>query len=219
LALSAAGLPPVIWSAADEPSNPDLPPDDAKNWVDAIRRADPSARLGGQFNSPSDARFLPLFNVALINTGYGIDQATIGDIRRKGLEVWVYNTARPRLTAGDWLWVTEASRYLQWHARMPTADPFDPTDGREGDFQIFWPTPKVCPSVPDVHPDLLAMAEGITDLRWLTWLDGRTDPAARALAKRLRSSIGPHFKDALTLTDQDLVKMREEIVSLARKPR
>jgi hypothetical protein len=219
VALRAAGLPPVIWNAADEPNNPDLPPDNVKKWVETIRKADPAVHLAAQLNSPADAPFLPLFNVAIVNSGFGIDRATIEGVRRQGLDVWIYNTGRPRLTAGAWLWVTSAARYLQWHARMPTADAFDPTDGRESDYQVFWPTAQVCPTVPDIHPDLLAMAEGITDLRWLTWLDGRTEPAARALANRLRTSIGSRFEEALKLSDGDLAKTREEIVSLARKAR
>ncbi|MBV8743609.1 MAG: hypothetical protein JO134_01055, partial [Xanthobacteraceae bacterium] len=99
----------------------------------------------------------------------------------------------------------------------PTADPFDPTDGREDDYEMFWPTPQVCPRVPDVHPNLLSMAEGVTDLRWLTWLDTQTKPEVRALANRLRTTIGSRFQDAQKVSDRDLAKTRDEIISLARK--
>jgi hypothetical protein len=218
LAAAAAGLPPVVWGAADEPSNLDMPREDVKGWITAIRQADPGVRLGAQFNSEQDAQYVSLFNLAIVNAGFGIDRATIARLHSEGPEVWVYNTGRPRLTAGVWLWLTEASRYLQWHARMPTADPFDPTDGREDDSEVFWPTGQVCPRVPDIHPSLLSMAEGVTDLRWLTWLDSQSRPEARALANRLRTAVGTRFQDALKVTDRDLAKTRDDIVSLARKP-
>ncbi|MBV9631623.1 MAG: hypothetical protein JO230_26240, partial [Xanthobacteraceae bacterium] len=217
LATAAAGLPPVVWGAADEPSNLDLPREDVKGWVTAIRQADPGVRLAAQFNSEQDAQYVSLFNLAIVNAGFGIDRATIARLHSEGPEVWVYNTGRPRLTAGVWLWLTEATRYLQWHARMPTADPFDPTDGREDDYEVFWPTAQVCPRVPDIHPLLLSMAEGVTDLRWLTWLDSQNKPEARALANRVRAAVGSRFQDALKVSDRDLANTRDEIVSLARK--
>ena len=67
--------------------------------------------------------------------------------------------------AGFNLWRSGAKGYLQWHARMPTADPFDPSDGREDDVQFLLPHIVPCPEIQDVDRGLFELAEGIVDLR------------------------------------------------------
>lgn len=217
--MRAAGQPPPVWSVADEPSNPDNPETGMRTWINAIRERAPSARLAGHLNNPSDRRLAGLFDVAVINAGYGVDGARIADLVRDGREVWLYNTGHHRATAGLWLWRTDARRYVQWHARMPTADPFDPTDGREGDVQMLFPDARVCAAVPTIHRDLLEMAEGVVDQRWLLWLDAQDTPSARALARRLKEELAESWGKVAALSREDLQTMRESIMQLARVTR
>jgi hypothetical protein len=124
------------------------------------------------------------------------------------LKVWVYNTEAIRWSAGFGIASLGAERYLQWHARMPAADPFDPTDGREGDVQVFYPAVEPC-DARDINADLLDMAEGIVDQRWLAWLESRAEPEARALRENLAGS-------AVSMGAFDAEEARTRIVDLAR---
>ena len=216
-ALRELGLAVPVWSVADEPSNPDHSEGDLGQWTRALRRADPKARLAAQLNSPADLKLLHLFDVAMINDGFGLDVDHVSRAAQGGREVWLYNTGRPRLTAGRWLAITGAARYVQWHARMPTADPFDPTDGREGDVQMFFPTPLACPPRPDIHHDVLRMAEGVADQRWIDWLRGRGEPEARALLARIEDAAPRRWREAVTQLDAGAAQMRASIVDLARR--
>jgi hypothetical protein len=128
---------------------------------------------------------------------------------------WLYNMPRLRLAAGFWLWRSGADGLLQWHARMPTADPFDPTDGREGDVQFLWPTPGVC-DPPDLDADALALAEGAEDLRWLAWLQASNAPEALALLARLQREIPGRWDAAASLPPNVEAGWRAEIIALAR---
>ena len=193
-ALQRAGLPTPIWSIADEPGNPDAQAGDIMAMSATLRAGAPGIKLGAQFNNPNDLKFIDAIDTVLINDGFGIDVDHVASLRRRGRDVWLYNTGKPRFTAGLWLWFTGASHYLQWHARMPTADPYDPTDGREGDVQIFWPMPEVCAAQPDIDVNLFEMAEGLVDQRWLAWLSSRKEPEARALeAKIKRTAVRLRF--------------------------
>lgn len=212
-----AGLPPPIWSVADEPSNADSRGFNLQAWVNALRAGVPGILLGAQLNTPADAKLAPTFDVAIINQGFGIDEATISGLKHSGPDVWLYNTGLPRATAGLWLWLTEASRYVQWHARMPTADPFDPLDGREGDVQMILPSAEACTKQPNIHRDLLRMADGLTDQRWLLWLSAQKGAEAEALHKSLRQKFGGRFERVSSLTAQDLDTIRGSIIDLARK--
>ncbi len=215
-ALRTLGMPAPLWSVADEPSNFDHSEGDLRGWISALRAADPKARLAAQLNSPKDAALLPFLDVAIVNEGFGIDVEDIRRASRGGREVWLYNTARPRLTAGYWLAATGAARYVQWHARMPTADPFDPTDGREGDVQMFFPTLQACPERPDIHIDVLAMAEGVVDQRWMEWLRTRREPAAVALLREIDGRLPRRWKDALA-GEARAHEIRAAIEDLARR--
>lgn len=215
--LRELGLAAPVWSVADEPSNPDHSEGDLAQWTRALRAADPKTRLAAQLNTPGDAALLHLFDVAMINDGYGIDVDQVARTARGGREVWLYNTARPRLTAGRWLATTGASRYLQWHARMPTADPFDPTDGREGDVQMFFPTPSACPARPDIHIDVLRMAEGVADQRWIEWLRTREEPQARILLRDIETGTPKRWRDAIAKLDGRADETRAAIAALARQ--
>ena len=109
-----------------------------------------------------------------------------------------YNTGRPRLTAGFYLWQVEAEGYLQWHARMPTADPYDPTDGREDDFQFLYPAVAPCDES-EISEGVIALSEGIGDLRWAMWLDAaaQNNKEARELQDELSNLVSDDGKKRL----------------------
>jgi hypothetical protein len=211
-----AKLPRPVWSIADEPSNAGHAEADAARFADMLRKGVPEIRLGGHLNAPQDEAIKHLFDVILINEGYGIDlRAVARDAAER--EVWLYNTGRPRLTAGLWLWASAARRYLQWHARMPAADPFDPLDGREADFHMILPAADPCPATPAIHRDVLAMAEGLADQRWLAWLSLQTTAEARRLEASIRQRLGVRFSTARQLDDASLQAIRSEITALVTR--
>ncbi len=215
--LASRSLPPPVWSLADEPGNADQSARGLAEQAARLRSAVGTIRLAGHLNAPGDAALALLFDVILINQGFGIDKAGMAALKRIGPEVWLYNTAQPRLTAGLWLWATGARRYLQWHARMPTADPFDPLDGREGDVQMIYPALTPCPGQPDIDRRVLDMAEGIVDGRWLAWLDAQADPQARALKTSILARLGERWTEALTLKPAQTRAIRRQIVDLAKR--
>ena len=217
--IRGAGVRPPLWSAADEPSNADRGTDDLKGWVEALRSGTPGIRLGGHLNSPSDRAFAALFDTIIINPGFGVDVNDIAEQVRAGREVWFYNTFKPRLTSGFWLWRTEAERYVQWHARMPTSDPFDPLDGREGDFSMILPDTQLCREQPDIHRDILEMAQGMIDQRWLTWLSNQTSPDARRLSAKLRTLFRGQWQLAAKADLAIVQAIRDEVIDVYMRRR
>ncbi len=213
----AAGLTPPVWGIADEPSNANARGFNLIGWVRDLRALAPGIRLAAQLNTPADAKLAPLFDTVIVNQGFGIDENTLAGLTRSVADVWLYNTGRPRATAGLWLWLTPARRYLQWHARMPAADPFDPLDGREGDVQMIFPSPEACPLQNDIHRGLLHMAEGLIDQRWLLWLAGERTPEAETLTQDIRRNYGGSFERVSGLNEEELNALRESVVALARK--
>jgi hypothetical protein len=215
--LMARGFSRMIWSVADEPSNPDIAAGDIKGWVEALRKNSAGVQLAAHLNNKNDRALVGMFNTVMVNAGYGIDIADLDDIAAKNVQPWLYNTGKPRFTAGLWLWRTAAKHYIQWHARMPTADAFDPTDGREGDVQMFYPSMDLCPAQPDMNADILAMSEGVVDQRWLVWLEKRFEPEAKALAIQIKTQLNAPFETISQLDDRAMEKIREDIINLARK--
>ncbi len=213
--LAARGFQRMIWSVADEASNPDLAAGDLKGWVEALRKNASGIQLAAHLNNKADRTLVPLFNTVMVNSGYGIDIGDIEDIKAKNVQPWLYNTGKPRFTAGLWLWRTAARHYIQWHARMPTADPFDPTDGREGDVQMFYPGMELCPAQPDMNADILSMAEGVVDQRWLQWLEKRSEPEAKALVERIKAQLNAPFETISQLDDKAMTQIRNSIINLA----
>jgi hypothetical protein len=216
-ALKRRNLPLPVFTAADEPSNPEQFTSGLQNWISALRRGAPELKIAGHLNSPGDAALARLFDIAIINEGFGLDLNVIERVANSGNTAWIYNTFEPRLTAGFWLTYSKAVRYVQWHGRMPTADPYDPLDGRELDVQVIYPSETICPAVPDIHRDLLRMAEGVVDQRWILWLEARKEPAARQLADTLRKRLGRSWSAAMRFTDKDLADLRAEIVAVAEQ--
>lgn len=215
-AFAADDRAPPVWSVADEPSNPGHSAIDLAEWLKVLRADVPRARLAAHLNAPLDIDFAHLFDVVLVNDGYGLDLARLEATRARSKDLWLYNTARPRATAGLWLWRSPASRYVQWHGRMPTADPFDPTDGREGDVQVVFPSLEPCPRQPTIHRDLLDMADGLVDQRWLLWLAQQTEDDAKALVASIRAKV-PTWGAARGLNGGDLANMRESIIEIAKR--
>lgn len=216
-ALAAQGTP-LFWSAADEVSNHGGDLETLRRRLTEIRLYAPQIRLAGHLNAERDAEIADAFDAVLVNSGYGLTEERLSDLQRRVPHVSLYNLDRPRLAAGAYLWRAELDGYLQWHARMPTADPFDPTDGREADVAWLPPVAEDCPPVPDLDRDLIRMADGITDLRWLRWLDLQASQNATAgtLRDEIRSRIPVGWNNAKHLTDNDLQAIRKSIQALAR---
>ena len=213
--VSEKGLPPLLWAVADEPSNAAHGVHLGSDFLKALREKAPTARLAAQLNTPKDMELASTYDVALVNPGFGVDQVHINRLIKQGVEPWIYNTDAPRLTAGLWLKNSPASRYVQWHARMPTANPFDPTDGREGDVMGFLPSMQVCAPQPDIHLSLLAMAQGLVDQRWLLWLDAQNDEQSQLLRSEINDLI-THGWQLVSANPEVAHAVRQEIMNLAR---
>ncbi len=216
-AIRQAGLPPAIWSIADEPGYAGTVPQ-VHALAEAIHAVDPDALLAGHLNDPRDTPLLPDLALVTTNPGFGADAADIDRLRARGIRPWLYNMPQPRLAAGAYLWRSGADGLLQWHARMPTADAFDPTDGREGDVQFLWPTPGICAPA-DLDEDLLSLVEAEEDLRWLAWLDAAaaTDPEAARLRRKVWLAVPDAWAAAAALPAEQPAAWRNTIMDLARK--
>ncbi len=213
-AIAAAGLPQPVWVVADEPSGAGMA-DRVRAMAVALREAGSEARLAGHLNNPADTALLPLLHLATVNQGYGADANDIARLRAAGVRAFLYNMPRLRMAAGFYLWRSGAEGLLQWHARMPTADAFDPTDGREGDVQFLWPTPSVC-AAPDLDADLLEIMAGQEDLRWLAWLETAPGEEAAALRRRLRREVPTTWREAMALPQGATAAWQDAIIALAR---
>ena len=218
--LSALGVP-LFWSAADEVSNHGADLDAFRQELEALRQQAPRILLAGHLNARRDSEIAPSFDAVFVNSGYGLTTERLAELRRSVRHVSLYNLGHPRLAAGAYLWRVDLDGYVQWHARMPTADPFDPTDGREADVALLPPTAGACPAVPDVDRDLIAMAEGITDLRWLRWLDVQAsqNATAEALRDAIRRQVTGDWSHDKNLDYQGLQAIREQIIGLAHQLR
>lgn len=212
------GLGEPLWSAADEPSNAEQHGGvSVKEWVAALRKHAPLAKLAAQLNSKSDAATVPMFDVSIINSGFGLDKHIIDGLAAQGRRVWLYNSENLRVSAGLWLWQTRAERYVQWHARSPHADPFDPTDGRESDYQMFYPTLEPCPRLPAVHRDLLRLANGAVDQRWLSWLEQQKGREADQIKTEIARRVRGNWVEARKLSTAALDGIRALITDYARR--
>ncbi|MGB0942322.1 MAG: hypothetical protein ACPGUE_07975 [Marinomonas sp.] len=210
-------------SIADEPSNASskgFALNQMASLVDNSHQQNqqaPALLKAAHLNNPKDRRWLGELDIALINHGYGINRQSIQNIRNQDAQVWLYNMPNRRLAAGFFLWKYKLGGYLQWHARMPTADPFDPTDGREDDQQLLPVMAQLCAKVADLHPDLIEIAEGITDHKWLNWLDlmSKSSTPAFKLRQQLLQKIPNSWQRAENLSSQQLQTWRNEIEELA----
>ena len=102
--INAFHLTQPIWSIADEPSNPSQIGGDLQQLSELLHTNNPDSRFAGHLNHREDIRYLGLFDVVLVNQGFGADVADIRNIKKRGVEPWLYNLSRPRLAAGFYLW-------------------------------------------------------------------------------------------------------------------
>ncbi|WP_434354803.1 hypothetical protein NF212_09015 [Parasalinivibrio latis] len=208
------GIPGPLWVTADEPSNPGnhVSLDEMHRY---IRTYAPSAKLAGHLNHKGDETFLPMFDLVLINNGYGLNYKRI-QTAKKHADVWLYNLKEMRSAAGFFLWRNDADGYVQWHARMPTADPLDPTDGRETDIQFLYPSVIPCSDVPDVHETLFDLTEAVIDLRWILWLELQAEHSAVAgkLLESMRAQIPETWQEMKKIPYSTLDKWRNDIIRL-----
>ena len=218
--LRQRGEPGPLWSIADEPGNPGSMPEDLEHIRRNLRGILPEAKIAGHLNHKEDRKLLPLFDDVFLNTGFGIDADELKEIRAKGTIPWLYNMPNMELAAGFYLWRSGAAGYLQWHGRIPTADPFDPTDGREADIMLLPITEQSCLAVPDIDDGLLRIARGIDDARWMTWLEGlaTTNKDARSLLEKIRRAVPGEWKGTVR-PQVDLVALRGQLTQFARSLR
>ncbi|MHA7001270.1 hypothetical protein [Aeromonas schubertii] len=210
----ALGLPPLYWSLADEPHLETLPALQAE--ANTLHRAIPGVRLAAHLNHPSQAPLLAQIELALINAGFGADREQVERLKGMGKSVWLYNLGTPRAAAGFYLWRSGADGLIQWHGRMPTARPFDPTDGREQDFLLLGA--ESCQRR-EIGLDLLRLQQGIEDGRWLRWLaeKARDNPEAAALLTRLWQQTPSRWAEAEALPEQHWARARNAITRLAAR--
>lgn len=210
--LTASGLPPLAWSLFDEPDLATLPA--ITTLAREMKRRDPAVIRAGHFNHPGQVGLLAEVEIALINAGFGADKADVARVRQHKVTPWFYNLGTPR-AAGFYLWQSGAEGYLQWHGRMPTALPYDPTDGRESDFMLLGP--QACEAHRLSH-DLLLLQQAIEDLRWLAWLEqeARYQVEAALLLERLRDQLPTRWQVAEQLPSAAWIQWRREIEQLAK---
>jgi hypothetical protein len=221
LALLSHGDITVYWSVADEALAETLPliEQDAKR----LHSANQFAKAAGHLNNPKQKSLLEVLDLILINHGFGVDKREIEDIHKsisangkKDKRVWLYNMPDFRLAAGAFLWHSGADAYVQWHGRMPTANPYDPTDGREADYQFFYPQPTACMALPDIDRGLFELAMGQYELRWFLWLEQQAEPEAVALKQKIQSALGNNWQQAENIDHLQLERWREQIITLAQ---
>lgn len=182
-----------------------------------IRTVFPEANIAGQLNKPQNRQLLGLLDTLIINHGFGVERKDIRQMQGQGKSVWLYNMPKQRLAAGFFLWRSGAQGYLQWHGRMPTGAPYLPVDGREADFQMIYPNLEICPAVPDINARLLALAQGVTDRRWLSWLQRQAvkDKQARHLLLEIKAAVADDWAKAHQLTNRQLQQWRNAMARLA----
>ena len=216
LLLEAEKLPNVFWSIFDEPLKDNFL--QIQDTANLLRDEALGLKTAGHMNNDNQSGLIGTTDLLIINHGLEVSKDSISELQDNRL-VWLYNMPKPRLAAGFYLWRSNADGYLQWHGRMPTADPFDPTDGREGDVVYLYPTEKPCQTTMNIHHRLLDLHEATLDLRWLQWLEEQAinNPVAKTVLTDIRSNLPPQWKEMAELTKDDLWKIRNKIFSVAQE--
>ncbi|WP_067515563.1 SPOR domain-containing protein [Endozoicomonas ascidiicola] len=213
--MTAQGLPSLYWSIFDEP----LPEkfQQIKNTGMLLDSPELQMKTAGHMNNGRQDELAVQADLLLINHGINVAEDTI-DRFQENSEVWLYNLPRPRLASGFYLWRSGADGYLQWHGRMPTADPFDPTDGREGDMIYLYPSPVHCSKTPDIHHRFLDLHEATLDLRWLQWLENeaQSSKTAKKLIQKIEQRVTTDWlKAEQELSKADVLRLRAAITKFA----
>lgn len=215
-AIKTGKVDDLIFSIADEPSNP-AQAQNIKLLSAFLQNESPNAKRAGHLNNPKDKKHLEHLDVVLANSGFGVDKSDISGLKKRGKTPWFYNMENIRLAAGFYLWRTKADGYLQWHARMPTADPYDPTDGREDDVQMLYPSEIVCSQGFEIDLTLVQMVNGLSDLRWLIWLEeqAKRHNDAHILLRQIKKRIPVTWGEAQALSPAHWSSLRQKIQKLA----
>ena len=206
-------LPEIYWSIFDEPADDHFA--QIKNIADLLNDDALQYNTAGHMNHDHQAELAEATDLLLINHGTDVNEENIDHLQESST-VWLYNMPSPKLAAGLYLWRSGAEGYLQWHGRMPTADPFDPIDGREGDVMYIYPSASRCPEVLDIHRRFLDLHEATLDLRWLQWLEGISpkQTAAKQMLAELRAEIPPQWEQAALITEEQRMAIRDRIMSI-----
>ncbi len=214
LLLKAKKLPEVFWSIFDEPLKHNFI--HIQNTANLLRDEALGLKTAGHMNNDNQSGLVDTTDLLIINHGIEVSKKSISELQDNRL-VWLYNMPKPRLAAGFYLWRSGADGYLQWHARMPTADPFDPTDGREGDVMYLYPAEKSCPKIMNIHHRLLDLHEATLDLRWLQWLEEQAEknPRARKVLTDIRNNLPPQWQDMADISGDELLNIRKKIYAVA----
>ena len=207
-------FPEIYWSIFDEP----IPEKFEEITQSAALLRSPSLQLkpAGHLNNPKQKVITNTADLLIMNHGYGVNEKTIEQLKTSA-KVWLYNMPKPRLAAGALLWRLGAEGYIQWHGRMPTADLFDPTDGREGDVAYIYPWQSgSCPKVVDIHSRFLDLHEATLDYRWLHWLESQAvkDEKAQILLQEIRNSIPDEWERAADINATELQEIRRKVIDL-----
>lgn len=212
----------VYWSIADEVLTKKMK--GVVQDAEQLHSANQFAKTAGHLNDKSQKALIEHLDLVLINHGFGVNTEEIADIHsmvsadgESGKRVWLYNMPNLRLAAGAFLWHSKADGYVQWHGRMPTANPYDPTDGREADYQFFYPQPRACESLPDVDVALFELAMGQYELRWLIWLEQQRGGEAQVLREEIKKTLGQTWLQAEKTDASLLDNWFKQISDLAQR--
>lgn len=183
-------FPYLIWSLADEPGLHLQSDQKLDLFRTQLKQTLPEAQVLAQLNHSHHDSLASHYDAVLINQGYGLTGQRLADLKASNTQTYLYNLPQLRFAAGLYLWRSGSGGFWQWHGRMPTAHPYDPTDGREDDVQMLMPTAGVC-QPPVLHASLLGIRQGINDLRWLNWLmqNANQDIDSAILLQQIKGQI------------------------------
>lgn len=212
-AMNGSELPEIYWSIFDEPRPEKYSEIEASARL--LHNPPLELKTAGHLNNPKQMDIAKTADLKIMNHGFGVTEEKIKQQKRRG-ELWLYNMPKIRLAAGAYLWRSGAEGYIQWHGRMPTADPFDPTDGREGDVIYLYPWQGSCPATINIHRRLLDLHEATLDYRWLDLLQAKAEnnSDAKDLMSNIRSLIQADWEDASGMKAEQLLKLRSDVILL-----
>lgn len=133
-----------------------------------LRQAGVKTALRG--NGPVDLAIMErgLVDVAILNHRM-IRSDVLARLRKKGIEIWLYNFGQHRFNFGVLAWAVGATRTGHEGFQVVVGEPFNDWDGLIPEWGTAQPTPEG--PVPTMG--LIQMAEGIEDYRYLRSLELR----------------------------------------------
>ena len=184
-------LSPSPISLLDEPSN-------TRNTTDDLMRTRErfdGIRLAGFLNNPRDLPWIAQLDRSYLNDGFGLNPKRLRSLASQGHELWLYNIENPRWGAGLALQQEALNGAVFWHARLPTAWPGNPTDGRETDISWIGDPTEICePLKPSAQ--LFRLVQGVEDQRWARWAQQQGLPVTQSqsdsILKRWRANLIEH---------------------------